>query len=350
MGDINSTGKKTLCSFIAIIMASCIALSVSGIVAGGVLKSQQFVEKRMLKCDTILLDELNRKTDEVMSANSTFPVKAFTDAVGSAHINTALKQVSGNLVYGFKTDFSKSEYLYGYYKTGLTSYCNRNNIAIDPSMEDMISRDSSLAVDVFNQACGDESTNFVIPFLEAQSSDPVVAAFACWAIIIVCALILRKLNFGDYFMYSYGAMSVIIAGALMIILPLFALVMDYPSLFSFTDVEAYNVGIKYCIEDVLKILAGTGGVLALIGIVSMNVVYNRYCNIVSDIQTEMDIAEKLRKEYMQEQFRFEMENGLLSEEETNLQNENQPILNDVKDDNLANAKPEHHKKKNKHKN
>lgn len=345
MGDINSKGKKTICSFVAIIIASCIALSVSGIVAGGVLKSQQFVEKRMLKCDTILLDELNNKTEEIMSANSTFPVKAFTDAVGAAHVNTVLKQVSGNLIYGYKTDFSKSEYLYSYYKTGLTSYCNRNSIAIDPYMEDMISRDSSLAVDVFNQVCGDESTNFVIPFQEAQSSDPVVAAFVCWAIIIVCVLILRKLNYGDYFMYSYIAMSFIIAGALMIILPLFALIMDYPSLFNFTDVEAYNVGIKYCIEDVLKILAGTGGILALIGIVSMNVVYNRYCNIVSDIQTEMDIAEKLRKEYMQEQFNYEMENGLLSEDETKLKKANQLFMNDIEEDDLDDIEPEHYKKK-----
>ena len=343
MGDINNKVRKAVCSIISVIMAACIALSVSAIVASGVLKTQEFVAERLAKCQDILLDELVKADEEIMSKQSIFPVKVYTDAVGEPHIKTALLRTSGNLVFGYKTDFSDSTYLYSYYKTSIVNYCNQNQIVIDPQMEDMIARDSALAVDVFNQVCGDESTNFIIPFLMAQSSKPIKVTFVCCLIFILCMLIVKRLNYGDYFRHSYTAMAIIIAGFVMIVLPLFALAMNYPALFDFTDVQAYNLGIQYCIEDTLKILAGTGGVLLIIGIVTMNVVFNRFRNIVLNVQTEMDIAEKLRREYMEEQMKFEMEQGIIDNNDIDTHNYSDDLKHDL-DDGLFDFKFKDNKK------
>ncbi len=296
--------RKVFNCLIAFIMAGCIAISFSAGLSSGLLCSQEFVQERMEQNNEMLLAEVDKKIQEVVAPQTKIPTKAFTSAVREGHIKTVLDQVSGNLVYGFKTDFSTSKYLYSYYRTGIINFCENNGVVLT---EDEINRNACLAVDTFNQVCGDESTNFIIPFQEAQSQDPLNAILICMVVFILCYLILGFINYGGPIKYAYVGMSIMCAGVAMVVLSGFALLMNYSALFDFTDVDAFDLGISMVIDDVIRYMMAVGGVILLVGIVFMQVVYRILKRNAIAVQTEIDINQKLIHEFEQEVMLVEQE-------------------------------------------
>lgn len=307
--------RKVFSCLIAFVMAGCIALSFSAGLSSGLLASQEFVQERMEQNNEMLLIEVDKKIQEVVAPTTDIPTKAFTGAVREGHIKTVLDQVSGNLVYGFKTDFSTSKYLYSYYRTGIINFCENNGVILS---EDEINRNACLAVDAFNQVCGDESTNFVIPFQEAQSQDPLNAILICVVIFVLCYLLLSLINFGAPIKYAYIGTSIICAGFAMVVLGGFALLMNYSALFDFTDVDAFDLGISMVIDDVLRYMMAVGGVITLVGIVFMQVVYRILKRNAIAVQTEININEKLIHEFEEELMLVEQEQEQKMQQEIEL--------------------------------
>ena len=296
--------RKVFSCLLACVMAGCIAITFSAGLSSGLLSSQEFVQERMEQNNEMLLIEVDKKIQEVVAPQTNIPTKAFTNAVREGHIKTVLDQVSGNLVYGFKTDFSSSKYLYSYYRTSIINFSENNGVILS---EDEINRNACLAVDTFNQVCGDESTNFIIPFQEAQSRDPLNAILICMVAFIFCYLLISFINFGGPIKYAYLGTSIICAGVAMVTLGGFAIAMNYSALFNFTDVDAFDLGISMVIDDVLRYMMAVGGVLALVGIVYMQVVYRILRRNAIAVQTEININEKLMHEFEEEVMLVEQE-------------------------------------------
>lgn len=307
--------RKIICCLLSFVMAAGITISLSAGLSSGLLSSQEFVQERMEQNNEMLLIEVDKAIEEIVAPQTDIPTKAFTSAVREGHIKTVLDQVSGNLVYGFKTDFSTSKYLYSYYRTGIINFCENNGVQLS---EDEIVRNACLAVDAFNQVCGDESTNFVIPFQEAQSQDPLNAILICVLAFVICYFLIGFINFGAPIKYAYVGMSILCAGVVMIVLPAFALVMDYSSLFNFTDVDAYDLGIAMAIDDVLRYLMVVGAVVVLVGFVFMQVVYKILKRNAIYVQTEININEKLYNEFREEVMLVEQEQQQKMQQEIEL--------------------------------
>jgi hypothetical protein len=294
--DLRYTFNRILCYFLALVMAGSIVLAVACGVASGMLRSESFVQSKFEKYNSQLLKEVDTAIEGVAESTG-LPTKAYTASVQSGHIQTVLHQVSGNLVYGYKTDFSDSKYLYGYYRTGIINFCKENGIAIT---EEEIVRDACFAVDTFNQVCGDESTSFVLPFQQTYTRNPFYMIIFSIVAFIASSIILGFITYGRHKKYDYIGMGVLTGGVVLFALPTFAIMMKYSSLLHFSDVDVYNYGIADVINSILRIYSLIGIVITIIGAVILTINYSYYKRKSIKMKTEHDINVKLRKEFMQD--------------------------------------------------
>ncbi len=294
--DLKYTFQRIGCYFLALVMAGAIVLSVSLGIASAMLRTESYVQGKLEKYNSQLLEEVNTTIASV-AEDTNLPTKAYTESIKSGHIQTVLHQVSGNMVYGYRTDFTESKYLYGYYRTGIINFCKENGIAIS---EDEIVRNACFAVDAFNEVCGDESTNFIIPFQQTYTKNPLYAIISSVVAFIASTVILGIFTFGKHKKYDYIGLGVTTGGAVLFTLPLFAIIMKYSSLLHFSDVDVYNMGIADVIDGILKVLMIVGIVMFFIGIAILFANYNYYKKKNESIKTEHDINMKLRREFMED--------------------------------------------------
>lgn len=290
--DLSFTFRRIICYFLALVMAASVALVVSIGVASGMLRSEPFIQARYERYNQVLLDEVN-KAMEGAAEEAGLPVKAYTSAIQSGHIQTALHQASSNTVRGYKTDFSDSTYLYSYYHAGLLNYCKENGI---PVTDEELNKAACFAVDVFNSVVGDESTKSIIIFALTYTKHPLVTIIAAIITFIACIIAIDFMAFGKHKKYDYIGISLITGGEALIILPAFALLMKYTSLLRFMDVNAYNLGLADVLNDILKIYIAIGVVILMIGIVVTIINYNYYARKNKNIQTERDIRRKIMED------------------------------------------------------
>lgn len=294
--DLGRTFQRIGCYILSLIMAASIVVVVLVGIGSGMLRTEKYVQSRMEKYNAELLHEVDTAIENV-AQDTGLPTKAYTQSVREGHIKTVLHQVSGNLVYGYKTDFSESKYLYGYYRTGIINFCKENGIAID---EDEVVRAACFAVDTFNNVCGDESTSFIVLFQQTYTKNPVIAVVASVFAFIACLIILSMFIYGKHKKYDYIGMGVATGGAVLFFLPLFAIFMKYSSTLHFTDVDAYNMGIADIINGIFMVYMAIGFVVFAIGASILIFNYNYYKKKIKDMKTEHEIHQKLRKEFMQD--------------------------------------------------
>lgn len=294
--DLRRTFQRVGCYFLALVMAASITIIVTMGIGAGMLRTEKYVQTRFEKYNSELLQQVHTSIENV-AQDTGLPTKAYTNSIQKGHIQTVLHQVSGNLVYGYQTDFSDSKYLYGYYRTGIINFCKENGIAIT---DNEVVRNSCFAVDAFNQVCGDESTAFVLPFQQTYTKNPLYAIIISIVAIIVSYILLSFFIYGTHKKYDYVALGISTAGAVLFALPLFALIMNYSSLLHFTDVNVFNYGIADTIDGILKVYMAVGVVLFIIGTVILFLNYNYYKKKAIKIKTEHDINMKLRREFMED--------------------------------------------------
>lgn len=305
--DLAFSLRRVAYFFMALIMAACVVSSVSVGIASGLLRTESFVQKRFEKYNSQLLDEVNTALEGVADTTG-LPTKAYTGAIQSGHIRTALHQAANNIVKGYDTDYTESKYLYGYYRTGILNYCKENGI---PITEDELVRDSCFAVDVFNDTVGDESTKNIILFALAYTNKPLMVIIFSVLIFIACAVIIDFTSYGKHKKYDYMGMGLITAGETMVILPVFALLMKYTSTLRFMDIDVYNMALADVLNDILKIIMAVGVAVLIIGIIMVVYNFRYYSKKTEYLRTEHDIRAKLldeQKALHKEQFaRAEME-------------------------------------------
>lgn len=293
--DIKHAIVKLFCYFLSLVVAASVVTIITMSVGTGMLRTEKYVQGRFDKYNAQLLEEVNTSVENLVQ-DTGLPTRAFTESIQTGHMNTVLHQVSGNIVYGYKTDFSESKYLYGYYRTGIINFCKENGIAIT---EDEIVRNACYAVDAFNQACGDESTASIMPFEQTYTKNPLYAIIISVVAIIACFIMLNLLILGRHKKFDYIAAGISAGGATLFALPLLSLIMDYSSTLHFTDVDVYNMGIADTIDGVFKVLMAIGVILFIGGtaILVMNFQYYKHKGI--QIKTEREINQKLRREYLE---------------------------------------------------
>lgn len=294
--DLRFTFHRIGCYFLALIMAGSIVLSLTMGIASAMLRTESYVQGKLEKYNSQLLEEVNTAISGV-AEDTNLPTKAYTESIKSGHIQTVLHQVSGNMVYGYRTDFTESKYLYGYYRTGIINFCKENGIAIT---EDEIVRNACFAVDTFNEVCGDESTSFIIPFQQTYTKNPFYAIIFSVVAFVASIIILSIFTFGKHKKFDYIGLGIATGGAVLFALPLFAIIMKYSSLLHFSDVDVYNMGIADVIDGILKVLMLVGVVVFIIGLVILYANYKYYKKKAENIKTEHDINMKLRREFMED--------------------------------------------------
>lgn len=294
--DLRRTFQKAGCLFLSLVIAASITIIVTMGIGAGMLRTEKYVQTRFEKYNSQLLKEVHTSIENV-SQDTGLPTKAYTQSIQKGHIQTVLHQVSGNIVYGYYTDFSDSKYLYGYYRTGIINFCKENGIAIT---NDEVVRDACFAVDAFNQVCGDESTSYILPFQQTYTKNPLKAIIFSLIAIIASIIALSFIIYGTHKKYDYIGAGISTAGAVLFALPLFALFMNYSSSLHFTDVDVFNMGIADTIDGILKVYMAVGVVLFIVGSVILSLNYNYYKKKAIKIKTEHDINMKLRKEFMED--------------------------------------------------
>lgn len=290
--DLSSSFRKLLCYILALVMAGSVVLAVSVGIASGLLRTESFVQARYERYNKELLTEVNKALEGVAEETG-LPAKAYTSAIKSGHIKTALHQAANNTVKGFDTDFSDSTFLYSYYHAGLLNYCKENGI---PITEEELNKDACFAVDTFNSVVGDESTSSIIIFALTYTKHPLVAIIASIAIFILCIIIIDFISFGVHKKYDYIGISLIVAGETLAVLPAFAILMKYTSSLKFMDVAAYNMGLADVLNDIMKFYIAVGVFALIIGIVITLVNYSYYHKKETAIKTEREIRKKIMDE------------------------------------------------------
>lgn len=294
--DLRFTFQRIGCYLLALIMAASIVISISVGVTSGMLRTESYIQHQFEKYNPQLLKEVHTSISNV-AQDTGLPTKAYTESIQSGHIQTVLHQVSGNMVYGYRTDFSDSKYLYGYYRTGIINFCKENGIAIE---EEDIVKNACFAVDAFNQVCGDESTSYIIAFQQTYTKNPIIAIVVSILAFIASVAILTFVTYGRHKKFDYIGMGIAIGGAVLFALPLFAILMKYSSLLQFTDVDVFNYGIADVIDGIFKVLMVIGVVVFIVGIVILSANYKYFKKKAIRIKTEHDINMKLRKEFMED--------------------------------------------------
>ena len=293
--DLSLSFRRIVCYFLTLVMAACVVLSISIGISSGMLRTENFVQKRYEKYNSELLQEVNNAITGVADSTG-LPAKAYTSSIQEVHTITALRQAANNAVKGFDTDYTESKYLYGYYRTGLLNFCKENGI---PITEDELVKNSCFAVDIFNDTVGDESTSSIILFAFTYTKKPLTWILLSVFIFILSLVIIDFISFGRHKKYDYLGMSLIIAGEVQIILPLFAILMKYTSTLKFMDVDVYNMALADVLNDIMKIIMVIGAVVLIIGIVVTLFNYRYYRRKTTKLKTEHDIRLKLVEEQKQ---------------------------------------------------
>lgn len=293
--DLSLSFRRIVCYFLTLVMAACVVLSISIGISSGMLRTETFVQKRYEKYNSELLQEVNNAITGVADSTG-LPAKAYTSSIQEVHTITALRQAANNAVKGFDTDYTESKYLYGYYRTGLLNFCKENGI---PITEDELVKNSCFAVDIFNDTVGDESTSNIILFAFTYTRKPLTWILLSVFIFILSLVIIDFISFGRHKKYDYLGMSLIIAGEVQIILPLFAILMKYTSTLKFMDVDVYNMALADVLNDIMKIIMVIGAVVLIIGIVVTLFNYHYYRRKTTKLKTEHDIRLKLVEEQKQ---------------------------------------------------
>lgn len=294
-GDLSLSFRRIVCYLLTLVMAACVVLSISIGISSGMLRTETFVQKRYEKYNSELLQEVNNAITGVADSTG-LPAKAYTSSIQEVHTITALRQAANNAVKGFDTDYTESKYLYGYYRTGLLNFCKENGI---PITEDELVKDSCFAVDIFNDTVGDESTSNIIMFAFTYTRKPLTWILLSVFIFILSLVIIDFISFGRHKKYDYLGMSLIIAGEVQIILPLFAILMKYTSTLRFMDVDVYNMALADVLNDIMKIIMAIGVAILVIGIVVTLFNYRYYKRKTMELKTEHDIRLKLVEEQKQ---------------------------------------------------
>lgn len=294
-GDLSHTFRRIICYFLTLVMSACVVLSISVGIASGLLRTESFVQKRYEKYNSQLLEEVNNAVEGIADITG-LPAKAYTSSIQEMHTITALRQAANNAVRGFDTDYTKSEYLYGYYHTGLYNFCKDNGI---PITEEELVKDACFAVDIFNDTVGDESTSSILLFAFTYTKKPLVWILLSVVIFILSLIIIDFISFGIHKKFDYLGMSLIIAGEVQIILPLFAILMKYTSTLRFMDVDVYNMAFADVLDDILKIIMAVGAAILVIGITIIVFNYRYYKHKTNQLKTEHDIRLKLVEEQKQ---------------------------------------------------
>lgn len=292
--DLRRTFQRLGCYLLALIMAGSIVVAAVIGIGSAMLRTEKYIQSRMEPYNSQLLAEVDNAIENV-AQDTGLPTKAYTQSVREGHIKTVLHQVSGNLVYGYKTDFSDSKYLFGYYRTGIINFCKENGIAIT---DDEVVRASCFAVDAFNQVCGDESTGFIILFQRTYTKTPLFAIILSIVAFLACVIILTFFTYGRHKRYDYIGMGVSTGGAVLVFLPLFAILMKYSSTLNFTDVDVYNMGIADIMDGIFMVYMAVGAVVFIIGTTILMFNYRYYKKKEEQIRTEHMINKKLRQEFM----------------------------------------------------
>lgn len=287
--DLSFAFRKIMCYFFALVMAGSVVLGVSVGVASGLLRTESFVQARYETYNKELLTEVNKALEGVAEETG-LPVKAYTSAIKSGHIQTALHQAANNTVKGFNTDFSESTFLYSYYHAGLLNYCKENGI---PITKDELNRDACFAVDTFNSVVGDESTSSIIIFSLTYTRHPLTIIIGCVIAFILSIFIIDFISYGRHKKFDYIGTALITGGGALTVLPAFAIMMKYTSTLRFMDIAAYNMGLADVLNDIMKVYIAIGVVVVLIGIVVTIINYSYYRKKAEAIQTERDIRKKI---------------------------------------------------------
>ncbi len=293
--DLSFSFRRILCYFLTLVMAAGVVLSLSISISSGMLRTESFVQKRYEKYNSELLQEVNNAVGGVAESTG-IPAKAYTSSIQEVHTITALRQAANNVVKGFSTDYTESKYLYGYYRTGILNFCKENGI---PITEDELVKDACFAVDVFNDAVGDESTSNIILFAFTYTRKPLTWILLAVLAFVLSLIIIDVISFGRHKKFDYLGMSLIIAGGTQIILPAFALLMKYTSTLRFMDVDVYNMALADVLNDILKIIMAVGVVILVLGIIVVFVNYRYYKRKTLALKTEHDIRVKLVEEQRQ---------------------------------------------------
>lgn len=283
--------KNFLCYFLALVMAASVTLFVSVGITASLLRTNTFVQHRYEKYSSqtlkIVYDELGKVAEK-----TGIPKKAYTSAITSKHIDSVLHIAANNIVKGYKTNYSESKFLYDYFSNSVRKYCEKNEISVT---DEELNRDVCLAVDAFNNAVGDESTNNIIIIALTYTNKPIIAMLVSAVVFGLCIAVIDFVSRRRHKKFEYIGISFITAGEVLTVLPFFAIIMKYTSELHFTDVDVYNFALADTLDDILKMIMAVGVLILAfgIGIVVRN--YKYYHHKAKSIKTEKEIIDGIKK-------------------------------------------------------
>lgn len=283
--------RKFVCYFLALVMAASVTLFISVGIAASLLRTNTFVQHRYEKYNSQTLKTVYDEFGKVAEQTG-IPKKAYSSAITSKHIESVLHIASNNIVKGYKTDYSNSKFLYNYLKNSVSEYCENNDISVT---DEQLNRFVCNAVDAFNNALGDESTNNIIIIALTYTNRPMIAMLISAIVFVLCVVAIDFISRRRHKKYEYIGVSFITAGEVLTVLPFFAIIMKYANELHFTDVTVYNLALADTLNDILKIIMAVGVLVLIAGVLIVVRNYKYYKHKTKDINTEREIVEGIKK-------------------------------------------------------
>lgn len=283
--------RKFVCYFLALVMAASVTLFISVGIAASLLRTNTFVQHRYEKYNSQTLKTVYDEFGKVAEQTG-IPKKAYSSAITSKHIESVLHIASNNIVKGYKTDYSNSKFLYNYLKNSVSEYCENNDISVT---DEQLNRFVCNAVDAFNNALGDESTNNIIIIALTYTNRPMIAMLISVIVFVLCVVAIDFISRRRHKKYEYIGVSFITAGEVLTVLPFFAIIMKYANELHFTDVTVYNLALADTLNDILKIIMAVGVLVLIAGVLIVVRNYKYYKHKTKDINTEREIVEGIKK-------------------------------------------------------
>lgn len=287
---------KALSYVLAFILAfSIIVLVFSGLTMG-FIQSKGYVVNQIQSHESEIISEINREFDD-KSEFLTLSPEVFQNALSEGDTRIIVEKAVENMLYNYSTDFSSDNDIYALYKSGMTRYCQNNNIDISNKE---IEKNAALAVDIVDEALGGNATSQIKLYRTTGSSRMMYIIVAPIILMIASWVILDIINYGRHRKYSYIGLGIVTSGYTLTAVSVLIKSMEFTKKYKFCTIDVYNMGIADTVDAILSVMFIIGITLSVVGLFLLIHNYRYFLNRNREMIAVHEHNEVLRGEYMDE--------------------------------------------------
>lgn len=250
---------------LSMLLALSLVTLVSGAVAVGLGKTQQFVAAGVEKQQTAVLATVEAALQDA-ALLSDLPEDIWNGAINQENFSIISSVVARAFIFQTNTDFSNDTNLYQTLTTHLTVYYRTQGVNVSG---ETVSAQASFAVFAVNEALDAQDTAGIAVFSLIQSPYVMYGVIASAFLIVASVLGLDLINRGRHRKYSYIGMGLMTAGYVLSFVPAYIQWRKYVETYRFCAYFPYDNAVKICVNIWLCVLLAFGMVFFLSGLIML---------------------------------------------------------------------------------